>query len=65
MLYVVFGFVAIGIAVRSVITGKGHYKGCPAGGYDRRNDPFCFWAPTVTIFSCGLGMILLQLGIIR
>jgi hypothetical protein len=64
MLFLILGFAAIAWAGRSVITGKGYYKGCPPGGFDRARDPFNFWAPTIVIFGCGLCMILIFFGVI-
>jgi hypothetical protein len=58
------GIAAIGWSGYSVVTGKGHYKGCPPGGYDRERDPFGFWAPTIIIFCAGLFAILASLGLI-
>jgi cell division protein FtsW (lipid II flippase) len=48
----------------SVYTGKGHYKGCPPGGYDRYEDPFNFWAPTIVLFCMGMFAILISFGMI-
>ena len=48
----------------SVYTGKGHYKGCPPGGYDRDEDPFNFWAPTVMLLCMGVLAIFISLGMI-
>lgn len=49
----------------SLITGKGYYKGCPPGGYDRYEDPFSFWAPTIMIFGIGVFAVLTSLGLIH
>jgi len=59
------GLGALGWSGYSLITGKGYYKGCPPGGFDRTEDPFRFWAPTVTIFGVGLFAILTSLGLIH
>lgn len=48
----------------SIYTGKGYYKGCPPGGYDRDEQPFNFWAPTVVLFCMGVFAILVSLGMI-
>jgi hypothetical protein len=58
------GIAVIGWSGYSVYTGKGHYKGCPPGGYDRDEDPFNFWAPTVMLFCLGVLAILISLGMI-
>jgi hypothetical protein len=63
--FLLLGIVAIGWAGFSLITGKGHYKGCPPGGYDRAEHPFYFWVPTMIILSIGVFMILIFLGLIR
>ncbi|HLH05785.1 MAG TPA: hypothetical protein VKW78_00960 [Terriglobales bacterium] len=58
------GLVAIAWAGYSVITGKGYYKGCPPGGYDRESDPFSFWIPTIIIFAMGAFAVLVSFGLI-
>lgn len=58
------GIVAICWSGYSVIRGKGHYKGCPPGGYDREEQPFQFWAPTIVIFGMGIFALLVSLGVI-
>ena len=58
------GLAAIGWAGYSLITGKGYYKGCPPGGFDRTNDPFSFWAPTIIILGIGVWTLLLSLGMV-
>jgi hypothetical protein len=58
------GLAAIGWAGYSLTTGKGYYKGCPPGGFDRTRDPFSFWAPTITIFCVGVFVILISTGLI-
>jgi hypothetical protein len=63
-LLLLIGLGAIGWAGYSVVTGKGYYKGCPPEGYDRVEDPFKFWAPTVIIFCMGIFALLVSLGII-
>jgi len=63
-LFLLLGLAAIAWAGHSLATGKGHYKGCPPGGFDRKQDPFNFWAPTIVILACGICMILIYLGVI-
>jgi len=58
------GLAAIGWAGYSLMMGKGYYKGCPPGGFDRYDDPFSFWAPTIIIFGLGVFLILISLGVI-
>ncbi len=58
------GIAAIGWSSYSLFTGKGHYKGCPPGGYDRDENPFGFWAPTIVIFCVGVFSVLVSLGVI-
>jgi hypothetical protein len=58
------GIIAVGWSGYSIYTGKGHYKGCPPGGYDRYEDSFNFWAPTIVLFCIGAFAILASLGII-
>jgi hypothetical protein len=41
--FLLLGIVTIGWAGFSLLTGKGYYKGCPPGGYDRAEHPFTFW----------------------
>jgi len=58
------GLAAIGWSGYSLLTGRGYYKGCPPGGYDRTTDPFSFWAPTVIILATGIFTVLISLGVI-
>jgi len=58
------GMVAIGWSSYSLFTGKGYYKGCPPGGYDRDENPFGFWGPTITLLCIGLLAVLISLGVI-
>jgi hypothetical protein len=58
------GLAAISWAGYSLFTGKGYYKGCPPGGYDRATDPFSFWAPTIIILAIGIFTLLISLGVI-
>ena len=58
------GLIAIAWSGYSLVTGKGYYKGCPPGGYDRDQQPFSFWAPTIVILAMGLLAILISLGAI-
>jgi len=62
--FLLLGIAAIGWAGFSLVTGKGHYKGCPAGGFDRVNDPFGFWAPTLILLVIGICMLLIFFGVI-
>jgi len=59
--YFIGGLAAIAWAVFSVVTGRGYYRGCPPGGFDPKTNPFCFWAPTITIFICGVILTRLSL----
>lgn len=63
MLFLI-GLAAICWAGYSVITGKGHYKGCPSGGWDRSENPLNFWFPTLILFGMGMLAILVALGVI-
>jgi hypothetical protein len=56
------GFGCLAWAAISIITGKGWYKGCPPGGFDRATQPWSFWVPTVCIICLGLFAILLGRG---
>lgn len=49
-------------AAFSIVTGKGWYKGCPPGGFDRDEQPWSFWVPTVCIICLGLFAIALGNG---
>jgi hypothetical protein len=62
--FLFIGIITLGWAGFSLATGKGYYKGCPPGGYDRALDPFRFWAPTLIILAIGVCMILIFLGVI-
>lgn len=64
MAFLLIGLGAIAWAGYSLITGRGYYKGCPPGGFDRASDPFSFWVPTIMIFSLGIFAILSFLGVI-
>jgi hypothetical protein len=46
-------------------TGKGYYKGCPPGGYDRVENPFNYWAPTIIILGIGIFVILVFFGVVH
>jgi hypothetical protein len=63
--FLLFGLISLGWAGYSLITGKGYYKGCPPGGYDRSEHPFNFWAPTLIILAIGICMLLVFLGVIQ
>ena len=58
------GLVSVGWAGYSLITGKGYYKGCPPGGWDRSEHPFNYWAPTLIILAIGICMLLVFFGVI-
>jgi hypothetical protein len=64
MLFLLIGLAAIIWAGYSLVTGKGHYKGCPPGGFDRVENPFSFWIPTLIILVLGVCMILIFFGVI-
>jgi hypothetical protein len=64
VLFLLLGIVAIGWAGFSLISGKGYYKGCPPGGYDRAANPFSFWIPTMILLGIGVCMILIFAGVI-
>ena len=63
MLFLLIGLAAIIWAGYSLVTGKGYYKGCPPGGFDRVENPFSFWIPTL-ILVLGVCMILIFFGVI-
>jgi hypothetical protein len=63
-MFLLLGLASIGWAGYSLFTGKGYYKGCPPGGYDRTTDPFSFWAPTIIILAIGFFTLLISLGVI-
>jgi hypothetical protein len=62
--FLFMGLAAIAWGGHSLITGKGYYKGCPPGGFDRTLDPFSFWAPTIIILGIGVCAVLVSLGMI-
>lgn len=64
MPFLVLGLISVAWAGFSLISGKGYYKGCPPGGYDRNEHPFNFWAPTIILLAIGVGMILIFLRLI-
>ncbi len=64
MPFLLLGIVAIAWAGFSLFTGKGYYKGCSPGGYDRAEHPFYFWVPTIIILAIGVCMVLIFLGVI-
>ena len=64
MPFLLLGVVTLAWAGFSLITGKGYYKGCPPGGFDRARDPFNFWAPTIIILIISVCTILIFLGVI-
>jgi hypothetical protein len=63
ILLLLMGLAAVAWAGYSLLTGKGYYKGCPPGGFDRNDDPFSYWAPTVIILAIGVVAILAYLGV--
>ncbi|HEY1462237.1 MAG TPA: hypothetical protein VGF44_02335 [Terriglobales bacterium] len=65
MLLLLLGVAALAWSGYSVATGKGYYKGCPPGGYDRDEDPFNFWTPTIVIFALGIFVLLTFFGVIQ
>ena len=64
MLFLLIGLAAIIWSGYSLVTGKGYYKGCPPGGFDRVENPFSFWIPTLIILVLGVCMILIFFGVI-
>ena len=64
MTFLLLGLAAVAWAGHSLITGKGNYKGCPPGGFDRTADPFNYWVPTIIILALGVCLILTFLGVI-
>jgi hypothetical protein len=62
--FALIGLASVAWAGYSLMTGKGYYKGCPPEGFDRREDPFSFWAPTLIILGLGVLLILIFLGVI-
>jgi hypothetical protein len=63
MLFLLLGIASLGWAGFSLATGKGHYKGCPPGGFDRDTNPLQFWVPTLIMLAVGIWMILIFLGV--
>ena len=64
MPFLLLGLVSIGWSGYSLVTGKGYYKGCPPGGYDRSEHPLNYWAPTLIILAIGICMLLVFFGLI-
>jgi hypothetical protein len=64
MIFLLLGLAAVAWAGHSLITGKGYYKGCPPGGFDRSSDPFSYLTPTIIILVAGISLILIFLGVI-
>jgi hypothetical protein len=64
VMFLLLGLAAIGWSGYSLYTGKGYYKGCPPGGFDRTEDPFSFWAPTLIILGLGVFLILVSFDMI-
>ncbi|MGA7291533.1 MAG: hypothetical protein WBW53_04750 [Terriglobales bacterium] len=65
MAFLFIALATLGWSGYSLITGKGYYKGCPPGGYDRSDDPFSYWAPTLIILAIGIFTMLIFLGVIQ
>ena len=63
-MYLLLGLAFIGWAGYSLFTGKGYYRGCPPGGFDRATDPFNFWVGTIFILALGILVVLGSLGVI-
>ena len=64
MPFLLLGLAAVAWAAYSLITGKGYYKGCPPGGWDRAENPFSFWIPTLIILAAGIFLLLIYFGFI-
>jgi hypothetical protein len=64
VLFLLLGLLAVVWAGYSLVTGKGYYKGCPPGGFDRAEQPVQYWVPTLIILGLGIFLILLYLGVI-
>jgi hypothetical protein len=62
--FLFLGLAAIAWAGYSLVTGRGHYKGCPPGGFTRKEHPGQFWAPTLIILAIGIFLILIFFGVI-
>jgi hypothetical protein len=65
VLLLVIGIAALGWSGYSLATGKGYYKGCPPEGYDRVENPFNYWAPTIIILGIGIFVILVFFGVVH
>jgi hypothetical protein len=65
VLFLLIGLVTLGWSGFSLVTGRGYYKGCPPGGYDRAEDPVNFWLPTIVILGIGICMMLIFVGVIH
>ncbi len=65
MPFLIIGIITLAWAGSSLATGKGRYKGCPPGGFDRAANPFQFWAPTLIILAIGIAMLLIFFGVIH
>jgi len=61
-MYRLLGLACLAWAAVSIVTGKGWYKGCPPGGFDRTLQPWSFWIPTICIICLGLFSLSLDLG---
>ncbi len=58
------GIAALAWSGFSLMTGKGYYRGCPPGGYDRRENPFNYWLPTIMIALLGTWLVLGSFGML-
>jgi hypothetical protein len=65
VIFLLLGLATLSWAGYSLITGKGYYKGCPPGGYDRVTNPFSYWIPTAVIFAIGIFTLLIFFGVIH
>jgi hypothetical protein len=62
--FLLMGLAVVAWPTYSLITGKGYYKGCPPGGWDRVEHPFNFWLPTLILLGMGIFLILIFFGFI-
>ncbi|HTV58164.1 MAG TPA: hypothetical protein VMJ93_04765 [Verrucomicrobiae bacterium] len=65
MIFLLLALVPLSWAGYTLVTGKGYYKGCPPGGYDRSENPFNYWAPTIILLALGVFLLLVSLRAIR
>ena len=64
MPFLLIGLITLAWSSYSLATGRGYYRGCPPGGFDRDTDPFSFWLPTLILLGIGICMVPIFLGII-